>query len=214
MITVHVHWPEAPHGRNVDVRQPRPEQHDVPPAEQLWPAPTHEDAWQVPLIAPAGITQVLPLQQSDVVVHVAPCAWQTTGVPQVPLEQICEQQFAENWQAWPFAVQRTVPPSPTTEPPSGSTTVPPSDSTTPPSGNTTVPPSPPLSISGRHAPARHSEPLQQFADEVQAAPSGVQVGDSQRSTPPSPGRHSALLQHWSLNWHTSPAAMQHGASPV
>jgi hypothetical protein len=56
----------------------------------------------VPLV-PEVITQVLPLQQSAVEVQTAPVPWHTTGVPQVPAVQICEQQSAENEQAPPLA---------------------------------------------------------------------------------------------------------------
>lgn len=73
MITVHVHWPDAPHVWNVAVRHERPAQQLVPPAAHVWPAPTHAAAWQVPAVAPAGMAQLLPLQQSDVVVHAVPC---------------------------------------------------------------------------------------------------------------------------------------------
>ena len=50
---------------------------------------------------------------------------------------------------------------------------------------------------------------------VQAAPGATQaVGGVQRSTSPASGRHRFPSQHWSLNWQTSPGAMQHPASPV
>lgn len=191
--TVQVQAPVAPHVLSCEVKQERPKQHEVPPAEQVCPEPTHAAPWQVPNSAPAGTLQVAPLQQSDDAVQMAPMPWQTTGVPHKPLVQICEQQSAENPQLRPFA-RHSPPPSVTPASP------------TPPSTGT--------SSRGRHTPLRHKAPPQQLASVVQVLPSGWQLGVWQRKTPPSPGRQSASLQHWSRNWQTSPSGMQHPASPV
>lgn len=61
--------------------------------------------------------------------------------------------------------------------------------------------------------ARQVLPLQHWALLVQDDPAGVQ-GTVQRRTSDESDRHRALSQHWSLNWHTSPVAMQQGAVPV
>ncbi|GMU58502.1 MAG: hypothetical protein AMXMBFR34_02650 [Myxococcaceae bacterium] len=47
MITVHVHCPAAPQVARL------PAQHEVPPAEHVWPGPTRADCWQVPVVIPA-----------------------------------------------------------------------------------------------------------------------------------------------------------------
>jgi hypothetical protein len=135
MVTVQVHWPDPPHGVKTASRQANPAQQLVPPAEHVWPGPTQDATWQVPAVAPAGTTQLLPLQQSAVVVQTPPCGWHTTGAPQVPALQICEQHCAENWQDWPFATHNGPPSVPPSLPPA-----PPSD--------------PPVSKKGRQAPSR------------------------------------------------------------
>ena len=48
ICTVHVHAPDAPHSARLPSRQDSGEQHDVPPSEQLCPAPTQLAAWQLP----------------------------------------------------------------------------------------------------------------------------------------------------------------------
>jgi hypothetical protein len=47
-----------------------------------------------------------------------------------------------------------------------------------------------------------------------SVPTGSHCGGAWQVKPPSDGRHSWPLQHWSLNWHWAPALMQQGASPV
>jgi hypothetical protein len=146
------------------LRHASPAQQLVPPAEQLWPAPTHEFGWQVPVV-PLVITHAVPLQQSAALLQTAPCGWQVTGGAHVPLLQICEQHCAENWQLWPLAMQTTP------------------ASTMPPSGNTpasVVPPSPLISVPGRHAPWMQKVPAQHSESIVHASPSRVQVGAVQR----------------------------------
>ena len=145
------------------------------------------------------MTQLAPLQQSAEAVQMAPMPWHTTGAPQTPFVQICEQQLAENAQVPPFALHN-----------GPASTAPPS--VVPPSGDT--PPSPPVSVKGRHTPAMQNAPPQQLASVAHVAPRGAQVLVVQRKMPPSPGRQSAPLQHWSRNWQMSPLAMQQPAWPV
>lgn len=55
-------------------------------AEQLWLVLAHtEAAAQVPEVAPAGMAQEAPAQQSLLVVQVPPTPWQEEGVPEPPL---------------------------------------------------------------------------------------------------------------------------------
>lgn len=96
MGVVQVHWPVAVHGVRSDARHPRPEQHDVPPAVQVWPAPTHEAAAQVPVVEPAAMAHAVPLQQSAVDVHAEPSGWHTRGGSHRPAAQIPLQHCAEN----------------------------------------------------------------------------------------------------------------------
>jgi hypothetical protein len=48
------------------------------------PPPAQVLGWQVPLVAPAGMAQESPEQQSAVVVQTAPCGWQALGAWHVP----------------------------------------------------------------------------------------------------------------------------------
>jgi len=61
-------------------------------AEQLWPDAAHvcTGFWQVPLVAPAGIEQVVPAQQSASTVQAPPLPMH--GAAHVPALQIPEQQ--------------------------------------------------------------------------------------------------------------------------
>jgi hypothetical protein len=62
--------------------------------------------------------------------------------------------------------------------------------------------------------ARHSVPAQHSLVVVQVDPTLVQLLTVQTSLPSAPGTQGAPPQHWSLNWHCCPAAMQQPASPV
>lgn len=173
MDTVQVQAPVAPQVSSAELRQDSGAQQEVPPWEQVWPELTHVAAWQVPNEAPVATTQAEPLQQSADAVQVAPMPWHTTGGPQTPAEQICEQQLAEKAQVAPLAVQ------------SGPA------STAPPS----VIPASEVSSKGRQTPEMQKLPPQQFASIAQVPPRAVQLEVVQRSTPPSPGKQSAPLQH-------------------
>jgi hypothetical protein len=39
---------------------------------QLWPTDVHAEIWHVPVTAPAGTTQLVPLQQSAFALHMPP----------------------------------------------------------------------------------------------------------------------------------------------
>ena len=56
------------------------------PVEQLWLVAAHTatGAWQVPCVAPSGIPQAEPAQQSPSAVQVPPEAWQEVDVPEPP----------------------------------------------------------------------------------------------------------------------------------
>lgn len=56
------------------------------PVEQLWLVAAHTAtaAWQVPCVAPSGIPQAEPAQQSTSPVQVPPGAWQEVDVPEPP----------------------------------------------------------------------------------------------------------------------------------
>ena len=64
-------------------------------------------------------------------------------------------------------------------------------------------------------PVMQARPEQQSAPEVQTPVTGWQAVIEHCRLPPSaPGMQGVPLQHWSLNWHDWPWAMQHGATPV
>jgi hypothetical protein len=71
MITAQLHRPVVPQGSPSTSRQRRPVQHTVAEV-QVWPAAAQVEAWQVPVVAPPGMAQVKPVQQSAEPVHVAP----------------------------------------------------------------------------------------------------------------------------------------------
>lgn len=96
MGVVQVHCPVAVQAVRSAVRHPRPAQHEVPPAEQVWPAPTHDAAAQVPVVVPGVMAHAVPLQQSAVAVQVAPSGWHTRGTLHWPLVQMPLQHCAEN----------------------------------------------------------------------------------------------------------------------
>lgn len=173
------------HGWTVpSLRQLNPLQHGFV-GEQDWPAFEQVELWQVPLVEPEGTTQPRPVQQSAPVVQTPSFGWHTFGTAHVPLLHTVEQHSEPLVQATPFDLQ-----TPASLPVGGSRQLEPT------------------------SPARHS-PEQQVVDPaVQDSPSGVQELAVQRSTPTLSGTQGAPLQHWSLNWQSSPTAMQHGTSPV
>lgn len=192
---VQVHCPAGPQALKAESTQERPEQHEVPPRAQVWPAETQVFTAQVPVAAPGGNEQLAPEQQSAAMVQVAPRGWQTTGVVHTEPEQICEQQSAEKAQLVPVARHR-VPAS--TAPPS----------------SVAAPASLTAGDGGRHAPATQAVPAQQLELELHAAPRGEQVGGVQAKPPSAAGRQGLPSQHCSRNWQLWPVAMQQGALPV
>ena len=178
-------------------------QHRTPaePVEQLWVVAAHTAAaWQVPCVAPSGMLQAEPAQQSASPVQVPPVAWQEVDVPEpsvqsahLPLVQVPLQQSVPAVQVPPVSLQMDT-------------------------GVTGVVPA-----KGRHAKNPASpylvqvspEPVQQLvsAAPVQDAPKGLHAG-----VPPphfriipalGSGAHAWPLQHWSLNWQTAPGSTQH-----
>jgi hypothetical protein len=75
-----------------------PEQHGIPALQtppvwaQVWTPP------QVPLVAPSGMLQTDPVQQSPSAVHVPPAPTQEVTQVPVPVSQVPEQH-------WPFWAQ-------------------------------------------------------------------------------------------------------------
>jgi hypothetical protein len=181
MITAHEQAVLPVHVAPVAVRQPKPVQqptageHAWPSVEQLvglWP--------QVPEVAPPGMLQVSPAQQSPPTVQAAPWGWQVAGAWQVPPLQIPEQHAEAAVQEVPLG--RHEPPS--ALPPSAR--VPPSEPEPPRTWQAK-----PSSPAPRHSlPAQHSEP-----PKVQGVPTGAQVETVQRETPAPSGTQSAPLQH-------------------
>src|SRR5437899_405562 len=71
-------------------------------------------------------------------------------------------------------------------------------------------------------PPRHEAPPQQAVmppslAAPQLSPIGAQPFPPEQKKPAPPsalGRHGEAPQHWSLNWHAPPPAIQQGATPV
>ena len=83
----------------------RPEQQPIE-GEQAWPRPEQvEPVWQVPEVAPPGMAQDRPMQQSPLVVQMPPCGWQLAGGTQTLPLQIAEQQEAGSVHAVPLPRQ-------------------------------------------------------------------------------------------------------------
>ena len=208
MMVVQLQLPVAPQGLPTVSRQTLPMQHGLV-VEQVCPAPGHTDIWQVPTLAPLGLLQARPEQQSADAVQAwfsgehSWAGWQMFAPPSVEV-QMPAQHSAEAAQVVPF------------------------DLHTP--ASATVPPSAAGGIGSRQAnvvdsslmDAAQTVPAQQVlpappSAAAQLAPSAEHVtGGAQVSpVPPSPfGKHGEPPQHWSLNWHDWPAPMQQGATPV
>jgi hypothetical protein len=77
-----------------------PEQHSTPYV-QLPPVQTHVGV-HAPLVAPGGMTQNRPTQQSTLAVHAWPGARQSTGGAQIPPTQAPVQHSASLAHAAPF----------------------------------------------------------------------------------------------------------------
>ena len=61
-------------------------QHGIP-VEQVWLVEAHTAAaWQVPCVAPSGMPQAEPAQQSPSPVQVPPAAWQEVDEPEPPVQ--------------------------------------------------------------------------------------------------------------------------------
>jgi hypothetical protein len=181
-------------------------------AEQLWLVLAQTDAaTQVPEVAPAGMAQEVPAQQSAFTVQVPFTAWQEDGgVPVLPPLPVQSAQVPLVAPAAMVQVplQQSVPAAQV----------------------------PPVSlqvlddVGSRHA---KNAPLSPYASQVSpeqqlvslvpvhCAPNGVQVAVVLLPPPhfsfmPSfgSGAHAWLLQHWSLNWQIWPGSMQHcGLAP-
>lgn len=82
-----------------------PEQHS-PPYVQLPPVQTHVGV-HAPVVAPGGLTQDRPAQQSTLLVHVWSGRRQSTGGAQIPLTQAVEQHSAPLAHAAPFSAHTT-----------------------------------------------------------------------------------------------------------
>jgi hypothetical protein len=172
----------------------------VTPAEQLWLVLAQAAApWQVPLVAPAGMSQERPAQQSPLKVQPAPDAEQVdvgVGVlvasPHLSFTQLPLQQSVAA-----VALVQLPPVSLQVEDEVGSRQA----------------KKPPISPYGLQA-----RPEQQLVSVVplQEAPNGEHVEvppppgpPPHRSTPTASGMHGWKLQHWSRNWQIWPGSMQH-----
>jgi hypothetical protein len=157
----------------VPVRQAVPVQQGVV-GEQAWPSPEQvAPAAQRPVLAPEGMTQLRPTQQSCGPLHPPSAAWQTAGAWQAPPEQMPEQH-------WLPEVHMEVLERHTGTPASGVR------------GGSwqALPPSSDV--------ARQSVPAQQVDASVHDAPMPAHVGLAQTRPPSVLGRQSAPSQQASL----------------
>ena len=207
MSTWQLQLPIAPHALPRESLHKRPAQH-MPALAHVWPALAQLAGSQVPATPLWVVTQLWPAQQSALVVHTAPCGWHTLAMPHLPPTQVREQQSALELQPASLASHNRVPPSAGNTPPSGKAR--------PPSGSAMTPPSLGTWQALPNSPAgRHSLPMQHSPDIAQLSPTVLQLKAPAQCRPPSKlGTQGAEPQHWSLNWHAPPAAMQHGAVPV
>jgi hypothetical protein len=182
---------------------------------QPWPLSAQlEPDWQVPDVAPPGITQ-LPAQQSAVPVQVAPSP--RHGDRQYPLTQLPEQQSESSAQvlASPFGMQpqNLLAPEPLQSPKQQSSSrvqlsvgpfglhcalVP---------GSRQRSPNSSVRVQAYCVVPSLQQPVPAGSHE---APNGTHavVGGVQRRTPVESGTQGLPLQHWSRNWQISPGAMQ------
>jgi hypothetical protein len=207
MITAQVQGWVPSQAPPTDVSQASPKQHG-PVGEHAWPAAEQvAPGSHVPTLAPPGMRQPRPAQQSDADVQALLCGWQACGAWHVPPVQMPEQHPAPLEHVCPLAVQigpPSTPPVPASVPP-----VPPS---VPPPGEVPVGRQTYVSSST----ARHAVPAQQpELDGSHTVPTGSHVGAGwQEKAPSAPGRQRLPLQHWSLNWQVLPWEMQQPSSPV
>src|SRR5215468_1090525 len=183
--------------------QARPPQHWAV-VVQACPVPVQLLVPQVPLVEAGGMLHAYPVQQSPVLVHTPPCGWQAIGVWQVPEptppsvpRQRCEQQSFPTVQAVPLAWHTPASGVPASAVPASGG-----------GGRMVWQAFTPVSV------VRQSVPEQHSVESLHVVPTVLQVPTVQTSLPPGPGTHGAPPQHWSLNWHSLPGAMQQGASPV
>lgn len=188
-----------------------------------WPVAAHVGPvlpWHVPLVAPGGISQVNPEQQSAVTVQLPPSPWH--GARQTS-SQIVEQHSAPEVHVVPFGrheaqvppmqlpTQHAVPPG--VQAASGRTQVG--------GGGAPLAQTQPISFTYRHdegsatVPGQHgsgdgADPAGGAAAVEQIAPLGRHWvgGSTQRRMPSAPGVHGAPPQHWSRNWQMAPGWMQ------
>jgi len=167
---------------------------------QACPDPVQVLLWHVPVVEPVGMEHEYPLQQSAVLVQIDPCGWQAMGGWHCLLEpspkQRSEQQSVLLVQLEVFALHT---------PASG---VPASGVPASVGGGGNWQAEMPVSV------ARHWVPEQHSVELLHCVPTVLHVPTVQTSFPFGPGTHGAPPQHWSLNWHSFPAAMQQPASPV
>ena len=175
-------------------------------AEQVWLVAAHtEAATHVPLVAPAGMAQDVPAQQSAFSVQVWPSSWQDVEVPE-PSVQSAQTPVVVPGSMLQVPLQQSVPAS-----------------HVPPVSLQNVPGAVPgrrQALIVRSPYGMHSSPVQQPSSLVQDAPKGVQevaaLPPPHFSFIPSlgSGAHAWPLQHWSLNWHAWAGSMQHlGSEP-
>jgi hypothetical protein len=175
--------------------------------------------WHVPLVAPGGISQVSPEQQSAVTVHEPVSGWHAAR--QIPSLQMVEQHSAPVAQVLPFGrhelqvllrqlpTQHFVPVG--VHAASGRRQF---------GGGVPVAQTQPISPTYLQA-----APVQQGSGDgavpvggagavEQIAPLGRHWvgGWTQRRTPSAPGVQGAPPQHWSWNWQIAPGWMQHCGS--
>lgn len=172
-----------------------------PVLAQVGPVPL----WHVPLVAPGGISQESPEQQSAVTVHEPSAGWHAAW--QSPSLQIVEQQSAPWLHAFPFGKHEVQ--TPPTQPPTQHSPleVQAASGSLQPGGGVPVAQTQPISVTFvQVAPVQHAG----VPPATQVAPLGRHWvgGSTQRRTPSAPGVHGAPPQHWSRNWQMAPGWMQ------
>jgi hypothetical protein len=182
---VEVHCRPASRQAVTGVSQKPAPLHASPPqqgfeASHAWPESLHAlwSGWQEPAVAPAGIWQANPAQQSAETVHAADCPWQARTHWRVSRSHCSEQHSAASAQVSPVPLQTggteqrwSAPHVPEQQSPSMVQVAPGETHATPPQRST---PSP----SGTHG-AR----LQHCSRNWQTSPSGLQQAGSAPSQP-------------------------------
>ncbi len=187
-----------------------------------WPVLAHVGPvlpWHVPLVAPGGISQVSPEQQSAVTVQLPLAAWH--GARQTSL-QIVEQQSAPEVHEVPFGrhdvhvpfrqspTQHAAPPTVQAAPGSTQEGGGVASAQTQPISPTYLHDDGCVGSPGQHGSGTGAEPWGGAAAVEQMAPFGRHWlgGWTQRRMPSAPGVHGEPPQHWSRNWQMAPGWMQ------